>query len=176
MGFSGVAAAIDSTDLIWFRNTGELQFIQSTQAHHDGVFITKQSTCGNGGLFMVLRARWTLAGEPAEDRAEEDEDEESDEDDEDRVVLLLGPQTLILALPDAEDGDERDEEEGEALLPALPVRRDTQHSITSFMHLAEAFIQSALQCIQVIHFIFVSMCSLGIEPTTFCAANAMLYH
>ncbi len=23
---------------------------------------------------------------------------------------------------------------------------------------------------------FVSMCSLGIEPTTFCAANAMLYH
>ncbi len=81
---------------------------------------------------MVLRARWTLAGGPAEDRAEEDEDEESDEDEEeDRVVLLLGPQTLILALPDADDGDERDEVEGEALLPALPVRRDTQHSIKS---------------------------------------------
>lgn len=80
---------------------------------------------------MVLRARWTLAGEPAEDRAKEDEDEESDEEEEERVVLLLGPQTLILALLGAEDGDERDEVEGEALLPALPVRRDTQHSITS---------------------------------------------
>ncbi len=33
------------------------------------------------------------------------------------------------------------------------------------MHLADAFIQSDLQYIQVIHF-FVSMCSLGIEPTT----------
>lgn len=66
---------------------------------------------------MVLRARWTLAGGPAE----EDEDEESDEDEEeDGVVLLLGPQTLILALPDADDGDERDEVEGEPLLPALP--------------------------------------------------------
>ncbi len=42
------------------------------------------------------------------------------------------------------------------------------------MHLADAFIQSDLQCIQVIHFMLV--CSLGIEPTTFCAANAMLYH
>ncbi len=29
--------------------------------------------------------------------------------------------------------------------------------------------------IHAIH-IFVRMCSLGIEPTTFCAANAMLYH
>ncbi len=27
-----------------------------------------------------------------------------------------------------------------------------------------------------IHLFFVDMCSLGIEPTTFCAANAMLYH
>lgn len=70
---------------------------------------------------MVLRARWTLAGGPAEGTDEEDEDEESDEDEEeDGVVLLLGPQTLILALPDADDGDERDEVEGEALLPALP--------------------------------------------------------
>ncbi len=34
------------------------------------------------------------------------------------------------------------------------------------MHLAHAFIQSDLQCIQIIHF-FVSMSSLGIEPTTF---------
>ncbi len=44
------------------------------------------------------------------------------------------------------------------------------------MHLADAFIQSDFQCIQVILFFFVSMCSLGIEPTTFCAANAMLYN
>ncbi len=43
------------------------------------------------------------------------------------------------------------------------------------MHLADTYIQSDFQCIQAIHF-FVSMCSLGIEPTTFCAANAMLYH
>ncbi len=40
------------------------------------------------------------------------------------------------------------------------------------MHLADAFIQSDLQYIEAIH--FVSMCFLGIEPTTFCAANAML--
>ncbi len=39
----------------------------------------------------------------------------------------------------------------------------------TFMHLADTFIQSDLQYIQV-------MCYLGIEPTTFCAANAMLYH
>ncbi len=32
------------------------------------------------------------------------------------------------------------------------------------MHLVDAFIQSDLQGIQAIH-IFVSMCSLGIEPT-----------
>ncbi len=47
----------------------------------------------------------------------------------------------------------------------------------TFMHLADAFIQSDLQCIQVKHFLFGQyMCSLGIEPTTFFAANAMLYH
>ncbi len=45
----------------------------------------------------------------------------------------------------------------------------------TFMHLADAFIQSDLQCIQAIH-VFQYVCSLGIEPTTFCAANAMLYH
>ncbi len=38
------------------------------------------------------------------------------------------------------------------------------------MHSADAFIQSDFQCSQVIHF------SLGIEPTTLCVANAMLYH
>ncbi len=45
----------------------------------------------------------------------------------------------------------------------------------TFMHLANAFIQSNLQVNSGYNF-FVSMCSLGIEPTTFCAANAMLYH
>ncbi len=34
---------------------------------------------------------------------------------------------------------------------------------------------SKATCIQTIHFCQY-MCSLGIEPTTFCAANAMLYH
>ncbi len=43
-----------------------------------------------------------------------------------------------------------------------------------FMHLADAFIQSDLQCIQVIRVLSVCVCSLGIEPTTFCTANAML--
>ncbi len=37
----------------------------------------------------------------------------------------------------------------------------------TFMHLADAFIQSDLQCIQVIHMFCQYMCSLGIEPTTF---------
>ncbi len=45
----------------------------------------------------------------------------------------------------------------------------------TFMHLADAFIQSDLQCIQAIH-VYHYVCSLGIEPTTFCATNAMLYH
>ncbi len=46
------------------------------------------------------------------------------------------------------------------------------------MHLSEIFIQSDLQYIQTIQlYIFCQyVCSLGIEPTTFCAANAMLYH
>ncbi len=43
------------------------------------------------------------------------------------------------------------------------------------MHLADAFIQSDLQFHSGYTFL-ISMCSLGIEPTTFCAANAMLYH
>ncbi len=38
----------------------------------------------------------------------------------------------------------------------------------TFMHLADAFIQSDLHSGYA--------CSLGIEPTTFCAANTMLYH
>ncbi len=43
----------------------------------------------------------------------------------------------------------------------------------TFMHLVDAFTQSDLQCIQAIAFCQY-VCSLGIEPTTFCAANAML--
>ncbi len=43
---------------------------------------------------------------------------------------------------------------------------DFQGTFT-FMHLADAFIQSDLQCIQAIHFFCQYMCSLGIEPTTF---------
>ncbi len=46
----------------------------------------------------------------------------------------------------------------------------------TFMHLADAFIQSDLQCIQAIRIFYQYVCFLGIEPTTFCAANAMLYH
>ncbi len=36
----------------------------------------------------------------------------------------------------------------------------------TFMHLADAFIQSNLQRIQTIHLYCQYMCSLGIEPTT----------
>ncbi len=43
------------------------------------------------------------------------------------------------------------------------------------MHLADAFIQSDLQLHSGYTFCQY-MCSLGIEPTTFCAADAMLYH
>ncbi len=48
--------------------------------------------------------------------------------------------------------------------------------VFTFTHLADAFIQNNLQCIQVILFFHQYVCSLGIEPTTFCTANAMLYH
>ncbi len=46
----------------------------------------------------------------------------------------------------------------------------------TFMHLADAFIQSDLHCIQAIHFLHQYVCSLGIEPTTFYTTNAMIYH
>ncbi len=49
------------------------------------------------------------------------------------------------------------------------------HLHFTFMPLADALIQSDLQCIQAIHFCQY-VCFLRIEPTTFCAANAMLYH
>ncbi len=46
------------------------------------------------------------------------------------------------------------------------------------MHLADTFIQSDLQGIQVLHVLSECqyVCSLGIEPMTFCTTNAMLYH
>ncbi len=52
------------------------------------------------------------------------------------------------------------------------------YTTITFMHLADAFIQTDLQCIQtIIFFLFYQyVCSLGIEPMIFCAANAMLYH
>ncbi len=43
----------------------------------------------------------------------------------------------------------------------------------TFMHLADAFIQSDLMCIQAMHYLPVCV-FLG--NLTFCAANAMLYH
>ncbi len=45
------------------------------------------------------------------------------------------------------------------------------------MHLADAFIQSDLLILISGYTFFCQyVCSLGIEPTTFCDANAMLYH
>ncbi len=44
----------------------------------------------------------------------------------------------------------------------------------TFIHLADAFIQS--DSVHSGYTCIVSMCFLGIEPMTFCAANAMLYH
>ncbi len=43
------------------------------------------------------------------------------------------------------------------------------------MHLADAFIQSDLQ-LHSGYTVFISICYLGIQPTTFCTADAMLYH
>ncbi len=48
--------------------------------------------------------------------------------------------------------------------------------IVYILHLADTFIRSDLQSIQAIHFFFHYVCSLGIEPTTFCTANTMLCH
>ncbi len=48
-------------------------------------------------------------------------------------------------------------------------------STCTFMHLADAFIQSDLQCIQAIHFLSVHVFP-GNRTHNLCAANAMLYH
>ncbi len=44
--------------------------------------------------------------------------------------------------------------------------------ISTFMHLADAFIQSEFR----LYIFYQYVCTLGIEPTHFCVANAMLYH
>ncbi len=44
-----------------------------------------------------------------------------------------------------------------------------------FKHLADAFIQRDLQCIQAIHLLSVCVFS-GNRTHNLCAANAMLYH
>ncbi len=74
-----------------------------------------------------------------------------------------------------------DKEVGIRRIPAYTLHYTTatseyRHLNITFMHLADTFIQSDLQCIQVIHLFDQYACSLGIEHTTFCAANAMLYH
>ncbi len=45
-----------------------------------------------------------------------------------------------------------------------------------FMHLADAFIQSDLQCIQAIHLYCQYVCCLGIEPTTFALLTQCSNH
>ncbi len=49
------------------------------------------------------------------------------------------------------------------------------HTFT-FMHLADAFIQTDLQCIQAIHLYCQYVCSLGIEPTTFALLTQCSNH
>ncbi len=46
----------------------------------------------------------------------------------------------------------------------------------TFMHLADTFIQSDLQLHSGYTFFNQYVCSLGIELTTFCAADAIIYH
>ncbi len=59
----------------------------------------------------------------------------------------------------------------------IPIQLNLPPVTFAFMHLADAFIQSDLQCIQVIHSFF-SMCvPWESNPQPFAsAANAMLYH
>ncbi len=61
------------------------------------------------------------------------------------------------------------------LLLLIKLAVDNQNADMQHIHLADAFIQSDLQLYSGYTF-FISMCSLGIEPTTFCAADAMRYH
>ncbi len=59
--------------------------------------------------------------------------------------------------------------------PEKIIRVSTK-KIYIYLHLSDAFIQSNLQLHSGYTFFFQYMCSLGIEPTTLCAADAMLYH
>ncbi len=51
-----------------------------------------------------------------------------------------------------------------------------EHKKYSRLHLADAFIQSDLQCIQAIHLYCQYVCSLGIEPTTFALLTQCSNH
>ncbi len=48
----------------------------------------------------------------------------------------------------------------------------------TFIHLTDAFTKVTYRSVRlyILFYFFQYVCSLGIEPTTFCAANAMLYH
>ncbi len=59
------------------------------------------------------------------------------------------------------------------ITPTVTLRYSRDHL---HLHLADAFIQSDLQCIQVIHFYCQYMCSLGIEPTTFALLTQCSNH
>ncbi len=59
-----------------------------------------------------------------------------------------------------------------------PVKHDADNSFSltfTYMYLADAFIQSDLQCIQAIHFLSVHVFP-GNRTHNLCVANAMLYH
>ncbi len=53
------------------------------------------------------------------------------------------------------------------------------HELTKYIYiytLTDVFIQSDLQLHSGYTFFYQYVCSLAIEPTTFCATDAMLYH
>ncbi len=69
----------------------------------------------------------------------------------------------------------------ESIAEALPEEVPTHQQLGSlaiftFMHLADAFIQSDLQCIQAIHCFLSVYVFSGNRTHNLCAANAMLYH
>ncbi len=56
------------------------------------------------------------------------------------------------------------------------IRRSEKKITFTFMHLADAFIQSDLQCIQSTHLYCQYVCSLGIEPTIFALLTQCSNH
>ncbi len=59
----------------------------------------------------------------------------------------------------------------------MTIKKKEDTWVQLHLHLADAFIQNDLQYSKAIYIFFNQyVCSLGIEPTTFCAVNAMLYH